>query len=147
VTDALLVLVDTPVLVSWFRADDAAAVAVRDGHRDGLLTAYVLDLTLYDLGELLLDELRWPAARVADQLDDVLVVCGPPLTMSAKWRRDAAAIAAQHAVSFAAASLVASARALGATLLSTDDTLTGAGLAETPADFVPRHRDHIRNTP
>jgi predicted nucleic acid-binding protein len=46
------VVIDTSVLVKWFHSENeteiAEARAIRDAHREERLTAYILDLSLYD---------------------------------------------------------------------------------------------------
>jgi len=136
------VVVDTSVLLKWFHTDGESEVpqaqAVLSAHRAELLTAYVLDLTVYELGNILLRGLRWSAEDTADQLDDLLVICGPPLVPTPAWRRDAADLAAEHGLSYYDAMFAAAARALEAPLISADGKLLGAGLAETAADFSVR---------
>ena len=148
---ALQVVVDTSVLVKWFHAENETEVdearVIRDAHRIGKLTAFILDLSLYELGNVLLGSLRWPPTRVADQLDDLLVICGTPLVPAPAWRRDAAALAAEHRLSFYDASFAAAARALRSTLVCADKKLITAGLGQSATQFVAEHGDHIRKTP
>jgi predicted nucleic acid-binding protein len=75
---------------------------------------------------------------VADQLDDLHTVLGPPLVMTADWLRHAAALARIHALSFYDASWAATAIALRMPLVSADTRLLAAGLAESPRDIVTR---------
>lgn len=137
-------LVDASVLVKWFHSEGEAEVAearaVRDAHRQGDLDAHVLDLGLYELGNVLLGVLAWPPSEVADQLDDLLAICGPPLIMSAGWLRSAAVLAAAHRLTFYGAAWAATARALRIPLISADRKLLAAGLAETPTALVSRLR-------
>ncbi len=62
-------LVDTSVLIKWFHSDGeselAEARAIRDAHVRGVVDAYVLDLALYEVGNVLTRALdgrrsRWP---------------------------------------------------------------------------------------
>lgn len=135
-------MVDTSVLLKWFHAEGEGEVAesraVLAAHRDEVLTAHVLDLTVYELGNILLRALRWSAEDTAAQLDDVLVLCGPGLVLAPEWRRDAAALAEEHRLSFYDAAFAAAARALDAPLLSADRALLAAGLAESPTGFTRR---------
>lgn len=127
------VLVDTSVIVKWFHStgepDLAEARALRDATVSGDLDARVIDLCLYELGNVLSRSLRWNASDVADQLDDLVVICGAPLAMTAPWLRDAASIAHSHALTFYDASWAAAARALGVLLVSADALLLDSGLA------------------
>jgi predicted nucleic acid-binding protein len=143
--------VDTSVLVKWFDEAEGDQVAearlIYDAYRDGRLTAYITDLTHYEFGNVVVRAKGWPAAQVAEALDALLVIFGPPLVPSPAWRREAAHLAAEHRLSFYDASFAAAARALGAVLLSADKRLLSAGLAQSPARFVELHGHHIRNRP
>jgi predicted nucleic acid-binding protein len=149
--NAIRVVVDTSVLLKWFKSDNEAEVSesrlVQDAHRNGLLTAHILDLTLYELGNILLTKLRWSAVRTSDTLDDLLAICDRPLVPARAWRRNAAKLADEHGLSFYDASFAAAAQAMEAQLLSADKKLLAPRLAQTPTQFVDEHGDHIRKTP
>ncbi|MGH3974033.1 MAG: type II toxin-antitoxin system VapC family toxin [Pseudonocardiaceae bacterium] len=138
----MIVVVDTSVIVKWFHAEDEAEVgesrAILAAHRDEILTAHVLDLGIYEFGNVLLRALRWPADDTVDQIDDLLVICGPPLAPAPQWRRDAATLAHHYQLTFYDALFSAAARALDAPLVSMDRQLLAADLAETPAAFASR---------
>jgi predicted nucleic acid-binding protein len=138
----MTVLVDTSVIVKWFHAENEAEVeesrAILAAHHDEILTAHILDLGVYEFGNVLLRALRWSAQDTADQIDDLLVICGPPLAPAPQWRREAAVLAHQHQLTFYDALFAAAARALDAPLISMDRQLLAASLAETPAAFVSR---------
>jgi predicted nucleic acid-binding protein len=135
-------LVDTSVLIKWFHgpgeSELAEARAIRDAHVRGDLDAHVLDLAVYEIGNVLVRALRWAAGDVADQLDDMLAITGPPLVMTQGWLRDAAALAEEHTLSFYDASWAATAAALAIPLVSADRRLLVAGLAESPSDIAAR---------
>jgi predicted nucleic acid-binding protein len=147
----LRVVVDTSILLKWFCTDGEPEVAesklVYDAHRGGRLTAHILDLTFYELGNILIRKRGWPPKEVADTLDDLETVCGPTLVPAPAWRHDATELAGKFGLSFYDASFAAAARALQTPLLSADGKLTKAGLAVTAAEFVAEHGDHIRKTP
>lgn len=136
------VVVDTSVVLKWFHTENEAEVvesqAILAAHRDEVLAAHLLDLGLYELGNILLRSLKWSAEDTADQLDDLLVICGPTLTPAPEWRRDAALLAHEHGLTFYDAMSAAAARAMQAPLISMDRQLLAAGLAETPATFSSR---------
>jgi predicted nucleic acid-binding protein len=136
------VVVDTSVIVKWFHAESEVEVgesrAILAAHRDEILIAHILDLGVYEFGNVLLRALRWSAEDTADQIDDLLMICGPPLAPTPQWRRDAATLAHQHELTFYDALFVAAARALDAPLVSVDRQLLAADLAETPAGFASR---------
>jgi len=46
---------------------------------NGQLDAHVLDLAYYELGDVLIRASGWTAQDVADQLDDLTSILGPPL--------------------------------------------------------------------
>lgn len=135
-------LVDTSVLIKWFHASGEAelaeARAIRDAHQRGELEARIIDLAMYEVGNVLLTSLRWTAADVADQLDDLVAICGTPLGTAPEWLRDAAVLGNAHRLTFYDAAWVASARGLGVQLVSADAKLITAGLAESPAATARR---------
>lgn len=137
-------LVDTSVLVKWFHSEGeselAEARAIRDATRREDLDARVIDLAIYEMGNVLLRALHWNGTDVADQLDDLIVICGDPLAMAAGWLREAAIIGAAHALTFDDACWVAAAQALGVSLVSADFKLLDAGLAESPRAAAQRLR-------
>lgn len=135
-------LVDTSVLIKWFHdageSELLAARAIRNAHVREELVAHVLDLAIYEVGNVLVRALRWTAGDVGDQLDDLLEIVGPPLAMPSTWLREAAVLAERHALSFYDASWAATAAALGIPLVSADRRLLAAGLAESPS--IAAHR-------
>ena len=139
-------LIDTSVLIKWFHdegeRDLVAARAIRDAHIRGDLNAHVLDLAIYEVGNVLARALKWPAGDVSDQLDDLLAIVGSPIVTAHSWLRDAAGLAETHGLSFYDASWAATGAALGVSLVSADRKLVAAGLAETPSTIASRLRLH-----
>lgn len=137
-------LVDTSVLIKWFHTEGegevASARAILSAHARGDLTAHVIDLAYYEVGNVLVRALKWDAATAADQLDDLREIVGSPLAPSAEMLRDAASLAAIHSLSFYDASWAAAARGLGVVLVSADQRLLGADLAESPQQTAERLR-------
>lgn len=137
-------LVDTSVLIKWFHRegefDLAEARSIRDATRDGEVQARVIDLALYEMGNVLLQALGWNGSDVADQLDDLVVICGPPLAMSAEWFRRAATLGQTHRLTFYDTAWAAAAEAMGVPLVSSDTRLLDAGLAESPVSVRQRLR-------
>lgn len=137
-------LVDTSVLVKWFHSEGESELAearrIRDAITDGDLQARVIDLALYEMGNVLLGALGWNGSDIADQLDDLLVICGPPLAMAGDWLRRAAAIGEVHRLTFYDAAWAAAAEALGVPLISADSHLLATGLAESPSAVAQRLR-------
>jgi predicted nucleic acid-binding protein len=135
-------LIDTSVLIKWFHtegeAELAEARALRSAHVNGDLEAHMLDLALYEVGNVLVGALRWKPSDVADQLDDLLIFLGLPLAMSAEWVRTSATMAHRHSLSFYDAIWAATAFELKVPLVSADRKLQRAGLAESPARACAR---------
>lgn len=129
-------LVDTSVLIKWFHADGEqgldAARSIRDSNARGDIDARVIDLAMYEVGNVLLTRLHWSASDIGDQLDDLLAICGPPIATIPDWMRDAAILGVTHRLTFYDAVWAAAARALGVPLVSEDRRLVDAGLAERP---------------
>ncbi len=114
--------------------------ALRDATRRSDVEARVIDLALYEMGNVLLRSLHWNGADVADQIDDLIIICGSPLAMAADWLRRAAVRGAAHGLTFYDACWAAAAQALGISLVSADTQLLGAGLAESPLAVAQRLR-------
>ena len=137
-------LLDTSVLIKWFHSSGegklAEARALRAAHLSGQVDAHLLDLALYEVGNVLVRALDWPADQVADQLEDLLTICGTPLVMTEEWLRDAASIATEHRLSFYDAAWAAAARGLSIPLISADQRLIRTALAESPTSAVQRLR-------
>lgn len=137
-------LVDTSVLIKWFHSTGESelveARALRDAHKVGEVDAHILDLALYETGNVLLRALGWSAREVADQIDDLLQICGPPLQLSAQGLSDAAVLSTRHRLSFYDAAWAAAARGLSIPLVSADRRLVAAGLAESPTMTAERLR-------
>lgn len=132
------------MLIKWFHREGEREVeharAIRDAHVRGDLTAHVLDLAVYEVGNVLIRALRWPAADVSDQIDDLLTVVGAPIAPSRDWDRVAATLAATHRLSFYDASWAAAAQTLRIPLVSADRRLLDVGLAECPTSVTDRLR-------
>lgn len=137
-------LIDTSVLIKWFHSEGegelSEARALRRAHVSGELDAHMLDLATYEVGNVLVRALRWEPAEVANQLDDLHTILGPPLVMSSDWLRHAAELAHDHGLSFYDASWAATAGKLGISLVSADRRLLASGLAESPTHAADRLR-------
>ncbi len=135
-------LLDTSVLIKWFHSSGESqleqARALRSAHLTGALTCHVLDLATYEVGNVLSRALRWRAVDVADQLDDLHAILGPPLVPTPDILRRAATLASTHPLSFNDASWAATAADLRIPLVSADRQLLTAGLAESPIEITTR---------
>jgi predicted nucleic acid-binding protein len=137
-------LIDSSVLIKWFHSAGEGellpARALRSAHTRGDVEGHMLDLAMYEVGNVLIRALGWDSKQVADQLDDLHEIFGPPLIMTPEWLREAARLAQLHALSFYDASWAAAASRLGVPLVSADRQLSAAGLAESPAALCSRLR-------
>lgn len=128
-------LIDTSVLIKWFHSQGEAelveARALRKAHERGDISAHVLDLALYEAGNVLVRALGWDARDVANQLHDLITILGTPLVMAPAWLPDAATLARTRGLTFYDAAWVAAARGLSITLVSADAKLLVEGLAES----------------
>lgn len=135
-------LVDSSVVIKWFHEEGESEVtearAIRDAHVDEEVDVRILDLAIYEVGNVLARALKWTAADIGDQLDDLLAIVGPPIVMERDWLRAAAVMAETHSLSFYDASWAACAGALGISLVSADRRLVAAGLAEKPSRVASR---------
>jgi predicted nucleic acid-binding protein len=104
----------------------------------GDIEAHILDLALYEVGNVLMRALRWEPTDVADQLDDLLTIVGTPIVSAPAWLRRAAELSGVHDLTFYDAAWAAAAQSLDVTLVSADRQLQSAGLAESPASVVRR---------
>lgn len=134
------VVCDASIVLKWFQdegeKDGGEARVLLSAHQAGLLTAWILDLTLYGVGNVLLRGLGWPAADVAAQLDDLGTIC-PSLTLGTAELRLAAQLAEEHALTFHDAAYAAAARSRGAALATADMALLDAGAGVSPKAIAP----------
>jgi predicted nucleic acid-binding protein len=135
-------LIDTSVLIKWFHAEGEEeldeARTLRSAHVNGDLDAHMIALAIHEIGNVLLRALNWDPVDVADQLDDLLAIVGPPLISSPAWLRRAATLGYQHNLTFYEASWAAASAELRVPLVSADRKLQGTGLAESPTQAGAR---------
>ena len=135
------VLCDASVVLKWFHHEGEQGVEdarkLLAAHRAGRVTAWILDLTFYELGNVLLRALGWGAVDVAAQLDDVRAIC-PVLAPTALDLRLAAQLAEQHRLTFYDAVYAGAARSRGAVLATADEALLAAGVGEAPGVIAAR---------
>lgn len=134
-----LVVCDASVVIKWQREEDETEVeesrALIRAHTRGQLELRLLDLALYEVGNVLVRGFRWDAVRVADALDD-LVALVPTLTPTPAERRLAAELAEQHSLSYYDAAYAAAAAARGGWLVTADRQLLSAGLGVSAVALV-----------
>jgi len=143
-------LIDTSVLVKWFHSQGeselAQARAIRSAVGGGEIRGLVIDLALYELGNVLLRSLGWNGSDVAGQLEDLVTICGAPLAMAPTWLRRAAELGGLHGLTFYDAAWAAAAEGLSVSLVSADTQLQTAGLAESPTAAAKRLKLPISGT-
>lgn len=137
------VLCDTSVVVKWFHEQDEPEVgpsrAILEAHAAGRLTALVLDLTVYELGNVAARPLGLPGDRVAQILDRLELICDAGLHLSPAARRDAAELAVANRLTLYDAAYWAVARERDITLVTADVELLKVGAGSSPTDFVSAH--------
>lgn len=135
-------VVDTSVVLKWFHSSGESEVeparSLLAAHTEGVIAIGLTDLVPYELGNILVRSLRWPAEVVADQLDDLVVICGSPVPLSREEHRAAAALATEYGLTFYDASFAAAARSWGAQLVTADRALLGAGLGVSATEAAGR---------
>jgi len=138
------VFVDTSVLITWFHStgerDVDSARTLLAAHQEGVVRARVLDLAVYELGNVLTRSLRWSADRVVDQVEDLLAIVGAPTVLDRTGRAVAASLATEHRLTYYDASWAAVARVHHGVLVSGDRQLLDAGLAVTPTAWLANDR-------
>jgi len=129
----VILFADTSVVLKWVHEDGesdvAAARRLLDAHRSGTARVLLLDLAVYEFGNVLLRALRQPAQVVVDQLELLRRLCGPFVHPAPTWSADAARLGEQRGLTFYDASWAAAARALDCPLVSADRELLAADLA------------------
>ncbi len=137
-------LADSSVLIKWFHREGesevAEARAILDAHLREEIEARIIELGVYEVGNVLLTSLHWKARDVSDQLEDLISICGTPLFVPMPWLQDAARLSQASQVTFYDAAWAAAARALRVALVSSDKRLQRSRLAESPTEFVRRLR-------
>lgn len=137
----MIYLVDTSVVIKWVHeegeSDVDAARRLLTAHRAGTARLLLLDLVVYEFGNVLLRSLGQPADVVTQQLDLLHRLCGPFVHPAPSWHGDAARLGEHHRLTFYDASWAAAARALGCPLVSADRRLLEAG-AIAPREAAAR---------
>ena len=137
-------LLDTSVLLKWFhRAGEDEVEQAQwqlHAHREGVVHAHVLDLGMYELGNVLVRSLNCSAQAARTVLEAAFALCGPPLTLTQEAFGAAAHIAASDGLTFYDAAFATAAREHGCTLVSADRGLLAAGHAITLTESIERLR-------
>ncbi len=133
------IVCDASIVLKWFHEEGEDSVAearsLLERHRTGRTTLWIIELTFYELGNVLLRSLGWKAAEVADQLDDLRAVA-PVLELPAVALRRAAELAETHELTFYDALYAAAAEHRDAVLVSADAALLACGLAKPVGELA-----------
>jgi predicted nucleic acid-binding protein len=136
-------LVDSSVLIKWFKPEGELelpeARAVLEAHQSAELQVLVLNLSIYEVGNVLVQS-GWSPEEIAAQLDELERIVRRFIPFEPSWRREAALLAVTHGLSYYDAAFAACARGLDVSLVSADRKLLGANLAESVTDCVARLR-------
>ncbi len=137
-------LLDTSVLLKWFHHDGEDEVEQAEwhlhAHRQGVIRAHVLDLGLYELGNVLVRPLKRSAEQATAVLTATVTLCGPPLTLDITGLAAAADTACSEGLTFYDAAFVAAAEAHDCTLISADNQLVATGHAITLTQSMEQFR-------
>lgn len=135
-------MVDTSVSLKWWHSEGEdevdAARALLMAHRNRQIRCVFLDLAFYELGNVLMRSLHWPSAAAREQLHDVTRIVGRLQPWQAEWTSRATVYSEQFRLSFYDAAWAAAAAELGMTLVSADEALLQAGLAESATSAARR---------
>ncbi len=139
--DTTDVVCDTSVVLKWFHEEGetgvAEARALLEAHRAERLRAWVIDLTFYELGNVLLRARGWSATDVAARLDDLRAICAVA-PLGATELRIAARLGEAHSLTFYDALYAAAAQTRDAALATDDGELLACGAGERPEAIVAR---------
>lgn len=140
-------LLDTSVLLKWFHRDGEDEIEQAEwhlqAHREGVVHAHVLDLGMYELGNVMVRALNRNAQQARAVLEATLALCGPPLALSDSALFAAADIAADDGLTFYDAAFAVAAREHGCTLISADRKLLASGHAITLTESLERLRSGL----
>lgn len=133
-----VLLLDSSVWLAWARAerepDHAAATVLVERRRRRELELRLLDLTVYEVGNVVLRDWRRDADDAEGLVAAVLTIAGaPPLIPSPAERRRALELADVRELTLYDAAYAAVAESRGLRLVSGNGALCDAGLATPPA--------------
>ncbi len=129
-------LCDASVVVKWFHAERESEVAeartLLDGHRSGTLRLRLLDLTMYEVANIVVRRLGWPADSAAKLAGALWLIDPEPLAVTARRHLRAVALAVGHGLSVYDGAYWATAEDLGIALVTADGELLAAGAGLSP---------------
>jgi predicted nucleic acid-binding protein len=134
-------VVDASVAVKWFHEQGEPSVAearrLMAAHRDGEVILSVLDLTAYEVGNVMLVSLRRTAEQATATLTALRALC-PAIVPSQSDLARAADLADEHGLTFYDAAYAAVARERGGTLVTADRALVRLPWCEDVATAAAR---------
>jgi predicted nucleic acid-binding protein len=134
------VVADANVALKWFHAEGEEEVEpvheVLRRYRAHEIALYVLDLTIYEVGNALLrGQSRTPADRVALVLGSLREIC-PTIAPDEEDLQLACALASEHELTLYDATYAAVAARRNATLVTHDRRLLDSGLGQRPNELI-----------
>ena len=133
------IICDASVVLKWFKdSGESEVVEARSllaAHRDGKVTVAVLDLTYYEIGNVLVRALGHTAEQATAVLNALRMICTTIPPGAADLNR-AAELAETHNLSFYDAMYAAIAINRASRLATADRALLKAEFGETPTDLV-----------
>lgn len=134
------VVSDTSVAYQWFHTEGETGVeasrALVKLFGDRSISLSVIDLTRYELGNIILRGRLQATAEQAIAIVDLLAQMCPAITPTATELRHATRLAETHRLTLYDATYAAVARARGAELATLDKALLKAGLGRRPSELV-----------
>jgi predicted nucleic acid-binding protein len=135
------VVCDASVALKWVLTEGegevASARSLIAGHHAGRLTALILDLTLYEIANVLIRGRRRSAEEAVTVVDALAEIC-PVIVPTSEARHLAATLASERGLTFYDAAYAAVAQDRGALLATADRQLVEAGLGDTPTEVAAR---------
>jgi predicted nucleic acid-binding protein len=130
------VVCDASVVLKWFHEAGEEEVepsrALLDAYVDRRVDLLVLDLTVYEIGNVLIRALSLPPERAVAVLEALDDIC-PRVAPAPDELALAARLAVEHRLTFYDATYAAVAQARSATLATLDRALLGAGVGVRPS--------------
>ena len=134
-----IVVADASVALKWFHAEGEEAVeparAVLAAFADRRIDLVILDLTVYEIGNVLLRSAGASPEAAAIVLDALIEIC-EPTSLTTSERALAARLATDHGLTFYDSAYGAVAQGRGGHLVTMDRELLAAGLGVRPEDVV-----------
>lgn len=134
-------LCDASIVIKWFVTDEPEvpeARAILAAHERGAVNALILDLTVYEVGNVLVKG-GLEGSRVARDLMNLEILIPEALALTPRARARTSHLAAEHSLTFYDAAYWAVAESMRIPLVSADTALIAAGGALSPTEFCARH--------